>query len=495
VTVVAAPQRYGSFVLGDLHLALPMEALREVVPCDRLIALPCNALGVVGGIDLRGVVVPVLDLRLLLGHEVRAAQRPCVIVMVHQGDMLGLLADAVSGVFAAEPSRLTRVSAAGAQPLLFDGCLHVDDGDRVSVLVPAALAQLPQVPRVRDPEPRRQMLDSETSLLGPAIVAHGADVVVPMMLVRCGQMALGIDAIAVHCTLSDPHVRDSVLAHGACRGVLDYAATEVPALDLLALCGIGSLAATGPRQAFVIKLDGGMVAFLVDAVMDIVPTTAADVIALPAFTLPRPQLFAGVLPASLLLGAKTQAQQGSVAPCLLLDSASLRLDNEVLALASVGSQVTAGGPPAGRADAVGTERTMLTYDLDVETATPLDQVSEILPYAPASSIFPEDNPMLGVMVNRGRSIPVICLGRLHAGQALARTASASVLVVESEGELVGFVVAGLKAIEPSLWQPELQHAGMAGGSRRLALVGDGLHERMLPVLDLQQLAQGLRQAA
>ncbi len=138
-----ALQRDGSCVLGELHLALPMEALREVVRCGPLIALPRRAAGVLGGIDLRGVVVPVLDLRQRLGHEVRAGERPCVIVMVHDGDILGLLAERVSGVFAAEAARLASVSAADDQPLLFSGCLQLDDGSRISVLVPGVLAQLP----------------------------------------------------------------------------------------------------------------------------------------------------------------------------------------------------------------------------------------------------------------------------------------------------------------------------------------------------------------
>jgi purine-binding chemotaxis protein CheW len=489
-----ALQRYGSFVLGELHLALPMEALREVVPCGPLIALPSRAAGVLGGIDLRGVVVPVLDLRQLLGHDVHSSERPCVIVMVHDGDILGLLADRVSGVFAAEAACLASVSAAGDQPLLFSGCLQQDDGSRISVLAPGVLAQLPQVPRVRDPEPGRQMLDSDTPEAGPSVVAS-CDAVVPMMLVRCGGITLAIDAIAVHCTLSDPRLRDSVLAHGACRGVLDYAGAEVPALDLLALCGIGGLGVAVSRQAFVIKLDAGLVAFLVDAVLDIVPTTSADVIALPAFALPRSQLFAGVLPASLLPGVTGDAPAASMAPCLLLDSAALRADEEVLALASVSQADAAAGAAAAKPSTAATTRTLLTYDLDVEMATPLEQISEILPYAPATSIFADGGPKLGVMVNRGRSIPVLCLGQLHSGRAGARTPSASVLVVESEGELVGFLVDGLKAIEPSLWQPELQHACLSGGGQRLALVGAGSCERMLPMLDLRQLAQGLRRAA
>lgn len=72
----AVAPRYGSFVRGALQLALPMEALREVVPGAQWIALPSQAPGLVGGIDLRGVVVPVLDLQRLLGQDAGVAERP-----------------------------------------------------------------------------------------------------------------------------------------------------------------------------------------------------------------------------------------------------------------------------------------------------------------------------------------------------------------------------------------------------------------------------------
>ncbi len=59
---------------------------------------------------------------------------------------------------------------------------------------------------MRDPEPGRNMLDSDTPGSGLA-AATSCGAVVPMMLVRCGGIALAIDAIAVHCTLSDQRLR------------------------------------------------------------------------------------------------------------------------------------------------------------------------------------------------------------------------------------------------------------------------------------------------
>lgn len=497
----AAPA-YGGFRLGRLQLALPMAALREVVPCGPLHPLPCPAACVIGGIDLRGVVVPVLDLRIALGHDVVAAPMPSVIVMVHGGNVLGLLADGVTGVFASSAGMPDGITLADASESLFSGCVQSDDGSTLSVLSPGAVARLPRVPMVRDPEPGRQ------SAGGASVEAVGlastADAAVPMMLMCCGPVALAIDAMAVHSTLADPRVTESALSRGHCRGVVDCAGTQVPAIDLLALCGLGSLDAQAPRQAFVVRIEAGMVAFLIGRVLDIVPTRPGDVIALPAFALHRPSLFAGVLPSSVLPAEAGRPAPADAAPYLLLDSHALRCSEEVVALASTGrpSSLDAAGDRAGEA-----ARSMLTYDLGVETATPLDQVSEILPYTAASPSFETQGSVLGVLVNRGRSIPLLCLGRLTAGgSAVPAASTASVLVVESEGELLGFVVPGLKAIEPTRWAPEVRGFGprgepapddVAGAARcrQLALVGAGPTERMLPVLDLQRMALAIRSGA
>ena len=148
---------------------------------------------------------------------------------------------------------------------------------------------------------------------------------------------------------------------------------------------------------------------------------------------------------------------------------------------------------------------MLTYDVEVETATPLDQVTEILSYQALGSLF-ESKPhgsRRGLLVHRGRTIPVLCLHQLTTGAPAQPTPKSSVLVVESEGEFMGFVVPGLKAIEPARWQPRLGAIGkprnlnVEGDSTctQLALMGEGGAERMIPILDLKRLARSIQARA
>lgn len=467
----SAPPRdhgYGGFRLGGMDLALPMAALREVVPRGPLTSLPSPARCVIGGINLRGVVVPVVDLRIVLGRETPAQALPNVIIMVHEGRILGLLADSVSAVFTAGPHALNAVSTADDVAAIFSGSVRREDDDvLVSVLSPQALARLPQVPMVQDPEPDRQQTPADAALATTEAMHR------PVMLFRCGSVALAIDAMAVHTTLADPQTAPSVLARGHCQGVIAYAGQIIPIVDLLGLCGLGQSDPTAQRrQAFVLRIGQGLVALLIEAVVDIVPIQPADVIALPHFMLGQSNLFSGALPL------------GDTTPYLLLDSQALQAHTELVALASM-NQAGAEPAPSSTTD----RQSMLTYALNGETATPLEQVSEILPYVPSMATLSTGGPTLGVLVNRGRSIPLLCLNQMLGGGPATPTDQTTVLVVESEGEHLGFIVPGLKAIETARWEPSVRGAGQ---TQKLALVGTGSTERMVPVLDLWGVARSLQ---
>jgi purine-binding chemotaxis protein CheW len=488
----------GGFVLGDMALALPMAALREVAPCASLHALPCALPAVIGGIELRGVMVPVLDLRLSLGQTRREVPHPCVVVMVHEGRILGLLADAVTGIFACEAAQLhpVRPSPGLPQPLFSASLQRADDATMISVLDPSTLMALPQVPLVADPEPAR----AAGATLQEAASAED-DPLRTLVLLRCGQVLLALDAGLVYTTVSDPAVMASALAGGHCLGVYEHAGVQVPVLDLHALCGLGGAAADARKQAFLVALPQGLVAFLVDAVLDVIGVKAGQLMRVPRFALPRADLFGEALPFNALSGDLQADLHGRIGRSegqfLVLDGEGLLACEEVQCLAGANVNVidgrTAKGPgqtgvPAGErsADAASQGRQdVITYVMGGETASPMAQVSEILPMQGCVPGPSSQGDMLGFLVNQGRSIPVLCLNRLVRGADTVREQghadSACVLVVPWQDEWVGFAVPRLVAIETAV--------PMGQPSQGLARVGQGESERVLSMVDLHALAE------
>ncbi|MEY4765967.1 MAG: hypothetical protein RI907_2640 [Pseudomonadota bacterium] len=501
-TPSAAAEVYGGFQAAGMALALPMTHLREVVPAQDWVALPCAHPAVPGGLDLRGVVVPVLDLRVVLGREASPMASPCVLIMVSGGRLLGLLAEGVSGLFQPDEHGLREAGAAtgegGVAGLMAGNMRRHDTGELVTLLSAQALMAAPGVPSVDDPEPQRQDVQAKSQ------VEQQDPGGLTVVMLRCGQVPLAIDAMAVYATLPEPVLLPSPLAMGHCRGVIDHGGTLVPALDLHALCGLGRLIERdSPCHAFLMSQPEGLVALLVSEVVDVMWVAHQVMVPVPAFAVPRADLMIQALPVEQLpISGEMKARVMAVGTqFLLLDAEGLSQCDEVTHLARANTQqaglsADTRGFVQGARHATG-GLAMLTYALAGETATPLAQVQEILPYSCSTVIFRSQGALLGFIAHKGHSVPVLCLSRLAGGQPPEVTPAASVLIVPSDDELIGFAVPALKSIEVAAWQPEVasgaSNAEGACRSRKLAQVGRGHEERMLPVLDLANLARLVRE--
>jgi len=102
---VSVPQRraqagkYLTFVLAKETYGLEILKVREIIGVMDITAVPRTAEHVKGVINLRGKVIPVIDLRLKFGMpEAEHTDETCIIV-VHVGDVeVGVLVDRVSEV-------------------------------------------------------------------------------------------------------------------------------------------------------------------------------------------------------------------------------------------------------------------------------------------------------------------------------------------------------------------------------------------------------------
>ena len=81
-------QRLCTFAVGGLHLALHVEDVVEVVRDQHVVHVPHAPAAVLGMVNLRGRIVPVLDARLRLGLEPRDPGAPCTHLIVADDDEL-----------------------------------------------------------------------------------------------------------------------------------------------------------------------------------------------------------------------------------------------------------------------------------------------------------------------------------------------------------------------------------------------------------------------
>ncbi len=103
--------QYLTFSLGDEVFAMDIRSVREIIQFSAMTIVPLMPEFVRGVINLRGAVVPVIDLKSRFGRpQAQMGKKTCVIIfdVGPDGDKveLGLLVDAVSEVIDIGPSQI-----------------------------------------------------------------------------------------------------------------------------------------------------------------------------------------------------------------------------------------------------------------------------------------------------------------------------------------------------------------------------------------------------
>ena len=99
----AEPTQYLTFLLGSEMFALGILAIKEIIEYRAPTEVPMMPASVRGVINLRGAVVPVVDLQARFGRPSSpVSRRSCIVILeVPQGDerqVVGVVVDAVSEV-------------------------------------------------------------------------------------------------------------------------------------------------------------------------------------------------------------------------------------------------------------------------------------------------------------------------------------------------------------------------------------------------------------
>ena len=109
--------QYLMFTLGSETFACPIHSIREIIECPAMTAIPLSPAFLRGVINLRGAVVPVIDLSVRLGMDPIDGVEQNVIVVVSVGNITaGLLVDAVSDILTVSQDEIQPPPDVGAEP-------------------------------------------------------------------------------------------------------------------------------------------------------------------------------------------------------------------------------------------------------------------------------------------------------------------------------------------------------------------------------------------
>jgi purine-binding chemotaxis protein CheW len=135
-----------SFSIGDEQYGVDIMAVREIKGWSEITHLPKQPDYVRGVLNLRGVMVPIIDLRCRFGQGMTEATALHVVIVVQVGSrLIGLLADRVLDILSFEASQVQPVPqiARSSRVDFLSGLVTIDGTMIALVDLPNLLAEQP----------------------------------------------------------------------------------------------------------------------------------------------------------------------------------------------------------------------------------------------------------------------------------------------------------------------------------------------------------------
>jgi purine-binding chemotaxis protein CheW len=142
----AGSAQFVSFAIGDDQYGVDIMAVREIKGWTSITFLPKQPDYVRGVLNLRGVMVPIIDLRCRFGQGLTEATPLHIFIVVQIGaTQVGLLADRVLDIVAVEASQIQAVPhiAQAARADFLSGLVMVDEAMIALIDLPSLLALSP----------------------------------------------------------------------------------------------------------------------------------------------------------------------------------------------------------------------------------------------------------------------------------------------------------------------------------------------------------------
>jgi purine-binding chemotaxis protein CheW len=121
------------FEVGGSAFACDMESFREIVPTQAMTRLPGASNTVCGLINLRGIIVTVIDGGIVLGKPAYARTRGLILLMDYHERWIGIGVDDVRDIQDVPIPQFSAADAAEASQLGIIGAVEIE-GQRVLVL-------------------------------------------------------------------------------------------------------------------------------------------------------------------------------------------------------------------------------------------------------------------------------------------------------------------------------------------------------------------------
>ncbi len=452
---MAGAGQYVTFSLGEAVYAVPVAAVREIVRLPAVTRLPRAPECMEGLANLRGEVLPVLDLRTRLGLPRSSEEGRKVVVFDFDGLGVGVAVDRTSQVLRVEEGQVERRPGGEGPSELLAGVIRCRE-EVFLIINPQEL-----LTGVTSWERRDRSLGSEAGSLAAEEGPREPRVQVVTFEVGGQEYAFPIAEVReiVRYTPPTPFPETPPWV----KGVMNLRGHTLPVVDLGMRLGMAETAVDEFTKVVVLGSGSASTGFVVDRIHEVLRVTEGAMTPPPPLVARANAAVGGIIeekdritvllsPEALLEG-REDGTDGKEIP-----------ENAFPGVIDQGTHVplvlfTVGGQPYG---------------------VPIEQIREICRMPSVTSIPRSPSFVEGVMNLRGEVLPVVHLGRKLeiADSGSDGEGDPRVLVFESAGVTVGFVVDTVVGVERFdrenlLLPPRRGEEGSQEAVHRVARRGDG----------------------
>jgi purine-binding chemotaxis protein CheW len=426
------------FHLGAGKFGFRLEEVGEVVRMPRIARMPLAPRSLLGLANLHGRVLPIVDLRPLLGFPEVPHSEAVRVIVTDRSPSVGFVADRIDRLVALAADRIERDDAGAGEvdPALVDGIIKGAEGEgTVKILKPARLLR-DEFSRLGVSRERVRSNTPASAIAAVSTVAGEQKVSLISFELGCQEYALPLESVREIIRVPE-HISEMARSESAVLGVVTLRDRLLPLVSLHVLLGLPSASAREDRgRVVVLPMGSGAIGVVTDRTREILHVDPGDIDAAPSL-LTRGDGVAEITSICRL-------DHGKRLVALLSPDRLFRSD---LVQRILSEQSPVGAESQMDAPSMSEEQFVIFRLGDQEYGLPIAAVDEIarlpeqiarLPKAPA---FVE-----GVMNLRGVVVPIVDLRRRFDIASRASLGSQRILVLALDGGKTGFMVDGVSEV-------------------------------------------------
>jgi purine-binding chemotaxis protein CheW len=477
----ARARQFVTFQIGQETYAVPLTEVREIIRLPEMVEVPMALSSFLGLANLRGSVLPILNLRQILGVKDAVHDDSTRVVVIDNGKAVGFVVDRMARVVAAEPREIETIAGirSSVDAALLEGIIR-REAAMIMILDTARLTRGPIGTAARGSTAARD--DGAPANDHRREGAVGAEIQLVAFEVDNQEYALPIESVQE--IVQVPRTINAIAnARGHVLGVLNLRDRLLPLVSLRSMFGMAPTAIGERSRIVVVGRRGRSIGLVVDAVREVLRVPLSLVDSLPAPWSSGPGLRE--------IDQICRIDGGKRLVAILLADRLLASSGVQDALGGVAAPAPGDEMTQAASRPTDEQEQYVVFRVaDAEYGVPIDVVQEIVRIPDQLTRVPRSPHFIEGVVNlRGAVLPVIDQRRRFSLPDMARNDRQRIIVFTIRGVRTGCIVDSVSEVLKILRSqissaPDVATSADSGVSRVANLVAA---KRMILMLDVERL--------